>query len=1206
MLKALELVGFKSFADKTRFEFPRGITAIVGPNGSGKSNVVDAIKWVLGEQSVKSLRGKEMADCIFNGSASRPPLNFAETTLTFDNAERKLACDAPEVAITRRVYRSGESEYLINQQQSRLRDIRDLFSGTGVTTEAYSVIEQGKVDVLLQSSPRDRRLIFEEAAGISRFKAKKVESLRRLERVEQNVLRLSDIVSEVESRLKSVRQQASKARRYQEHATRLQSLRTQVGQADWRKLSNDLARYEEQIAALSVERDQHLATAGNHDAEIANIERALTAIDERVRESQQLSASNLQRIASLEATIAHEHSRSAEAAEEEQRLRRQLASLGTRAGDVRQQLHDTSAEADAADRAHRQIDADVQDRERQLASLATQLEQLRADDERRRAEHLDHLRTAAAIESDINALDSRLAQMRSLVDRHVQRIAEIATAREHIAADVATLRQQQEALARTINQRQAELSRAHARLLELRKGLAGQVADLNQLEQKQSRASERASVLEELENRFEGLDAGVREVILAARHSDDGPLSGVRGLVADLLRVNVEAAALIDIALGEKAQHVVLPHDDDVLQVLDDVAQRFKGRVGFVAVDSTLAAHDTKIVDLSGPGVLGRADRFVEVDAEMAPLCRRLLATTWIVETLADACRLATDAGRGQTFITTAGQRLSSDGAISAGPKTSAGGLISRRSELRALKQLIAELDAQIAATRQECTQFENQIASEDQRIAILTEERAQASAASSELRVEITGLESRATQLDEQRESLDGEIASLRDEQASAQVSLADLAGQREQVLRLIVDAEAAAASTASQLAALSDDRVECERQATLAKVELAKSHERLAGLRARRTQFELEQQERQRTLGESREHLTAARQRHEQSQRAILDAESQLALLYLAKERLLAEARQHAGQRDDHHRARSQHAASAQRLRAAAHAAEESHHATQLQANQVRHERATLAQRLREDYAIELAEQVETESDEQLHEREVVEQEIADLRRKLNQLGNVNLDSLGELDDLESRHATLRAQHEDLDKAKRLLVEVIEKINVDSRTLFADTLEQVRKNFQTLFRKLFGGGQADIVLENEVDVLDCGIEIVARPPGKEPRSISLLSGGEKTLTCVALLLSIFQYRPSPFCVLDEVDAALDEANIERFAGVLEEFLEWTQFIVVTHSKKTMTCASTLYGVTMQESGISKRVAVRFDDISDDGHIRPTAERDDDETQAA
>ena len=379
---------------------------------------------------------------------------------------------------------------------------------------------------------------------------------------------------------------------------------------------------------------------------------------------------------------------------------------------------------------------------------------------------------------------------------------------------------------------------------------------------------------------------------------------------------------------------------------------------------------------------------------------------------------------------------------------------------------------------------------------------------------------------------------------------------------------------------------------------------------MQAQKSQFERDQQERGRALADSRTQLGVCLSRLKVVERDILAAESQLAELYLRKERFAAKALARVSERDAWHDEKVQLVASSLRLRTRIRKLEARLHAKELAAGEVRHERTTLAERLREDYGIELAVLAAKASDEELAERAAVEQEIADLRARLNSIGNVNLDALAELEELETRFTTLSTQHQDLTAAKASLQEIIEKINEDSRRLFGDTLELVRGHFQSLFRKLFGGGQADIILDQTADILDSGIEIVARPPGKEPRSISLLSGGEKTLTCVAMLLAIFRSRPSPFCVLDEVDAALDEANIERFIGVLQEFSQWTQFIVVTHSKKTMTCANTLYGVTMQESGISKRVSVRFEDVSEQGEImavrdeEPTAK--DDETQAA
>ena len=402
MLKALEIVGFKSFADRTRFEFPPGITVVVGPNGSGKSNIVDAIKWVLGEQSVKSLRGREMADVIFNGSGSRQATEPAEITLTFDNSKHLLPVETPEVHITRRVYRSGEGEYLINRNPARLRDIRDMLSGTGMGTQAYSVIEQGKVDVLLQSSARDRRVIFEEAAGISRFKMRKVEALRRLERVEQNLLRLSDIVDEVENRLRGVRTQAGKARRYKEHADRLQELRTQVGQVDWKRLTERLAEFESELQSFGQQRDAAMRRGGKVRGPIARNRRPLER-DQRGRSARPKAqiAANRERIAAAESTIDHERRRGLDLEQEIARYRRQLVTMSARAGDLQQQLQDTTDALQTAEGSHRDVAKRLVEAERGLTEAMAELDQLRGENEQRRAAHLQQMRLAAALGNEI-------------------------------------------------------------------------------------------------------------------------------------------------------------------------------------------------------------------------------------------------------------------------------------------------------------------------------------------------------------------------------------------------------------------------------------------------------------------------------------------------------------------------------------------------------------------------------------------------------------------------------------------------------------------------------------------------------------------------------------------------------------------------------------------------------------------------------------
>ncbi|HEV7226754.1 MAG TPA: chromosome segregation protein SMC [Pirellulales bacterium] len=1195
MLKALELAGFKSFADKTRFEFPRGITSVVGPNGSGKSNVVDAIKWVLGEQSVKSLRGKEMADIIFNGSGSRQGVNAAEATLTFDNAEGVLAVDAPEVHITRRVYRSGEGEYLINRQPCRLRDIRDLLSGTGVGTEAYSIIEQGKVDVMLQASPRDRRALFEEAAGIGRFKAKKIESLRRLERVEQNLTRLSDIVDEVENRLRSVRLQASKARRYKEHADRLQELRTQVGLADWRRLSERLAALERQRTELAERHGAATVEAESLEAQASELEAAAADSADSIREIESQVSENRERIAKYEASIDHERTRSRDAEEETSRYLRQLATSSVRAGDLQQQLQETAAAVSQAEEAHSAERRQLAVAEQSLGELSANLDVLRAEYEDRRTGALEATRVAAALETEAAALSSQCESARAVLAEGQREGDELQIACQALAGERELLAKRQRNLASAVEERAAQSSAAGRRAAELRERHAAVQQELGGLRQRHSGMTERASLLEELEQRHEGVEAGVREVLARIEGDREGLFRQVRGLVADLLQVSVEMAPLVELALGERTQYFVIePDDDDWSALLAEESRRFAGRVGFISVADGGLRRWEQSPDLSGqPGVRGRADQFVEAAAPLAPLVERLFSRIWVVETLPQARRLAQSVGRGLTLITLSGELLSPDGALTVGPRNAAAGLISRRSESRALKLQIGELAGEIAATADQTLELERQAALENQRVETLAGEHQQALDALAEHRLQVNAADSRWEQLTERLSRLDAERHAADGRLAQNSQTLATVRQRLEAAQERLGESETTGAAVAARMADIERRRARIQREATAGKVELAKSEERLTSLLTRRNQFEQDRQERRRSLAECREQLAQTRRRATRAQANILDAESHLAGLYLRKEALARETAATVERRDVQRARRARLVADAQAVRVAARKLEEQQHAKELAANEIRHERGAMADRLRDDYQIELAESEQAPSDEELHRREEVDHEIAELRRKLNNIGNVNLDALAELEDLESRFAKLSSQFDDLTRAKDSLVQIINKINADSRRLFAETLEAVKGNFQQLFRKLFGGGHADIVLDAGVDILDSGIEIVARPPGKEPRSISLLSGGEKTLTCVALLLAIFQYRPSPFCVLDEVDAALDEANIERFIGVLQEFLAWTQFIVVTHSKKTMTCATTLYGVTMQESGVSKRVSVRFEDVSDNGEIR-------------
>jgi chromosome segregation protein len=1213
MLKTLQLIGFKSFADKTEFQFSPGITGIVGPNGSGKSNIVDSVKWVLGEQSAKSLRGGEMADVIFNGSASRRSLGLAEVTMIFDNAKRSLATDAEEVQITRRVYRSGEGEYLINGQLSRLKDIKQLFLGSGAGTDAYCIIEQGRVDVLLQASTRERRTIFEEAAGISRFKAKKVETLRRLERVDQNVQRLKDIIEEVEKQLRSVKLQAAKAQRYQEHTARLKELRVGLGLREYGEVTAQLQAETAILDNLRAALAEQSAQAEAWDRELAQLEAAVTASEQAVREQESRRAAAQQQIATEKNTLGHEEERTAELEPEVSATRLRLADLDGRmaalaeaAGRAAEELRAAETQAEEQRSAVRAIEDELQ-----VVLLRIGVLQRQVDAEK--AQHLEEMRQASKLKND--AITAK-ADMDNLVRERERLLRRGEQAAEDLASvDVALqeLVQAEEALqARLTTARQAQTGQRQERerLRQLQEETAGIAARLR--EQRSGQAS-RIEVLERLERSQEGLGTGVREVLDLVRAAAPGPWQTVVGMVADLLTVRHEYAPLIDLALGERAQRFVVRDPQQLHEALSRRTGSFSGRVSFLVLSPSQAeqapAHPNRLMAVSPlgqvrmpaspeglpahPGVIALAENLVTCDnPDLANLPGQLLGRTLIVRDL-EAARAIAAFTTGYRFVTLRGELLEPDGTLTVGTHHAETGVLSRKSELRELRDQVMTLDRRIAETERDLAELRDRVAAFDGQaeesqleIDTLGEQAADLHTRLGEHRQQRASLHEQVADSRTEIERLESEIEELRRrwEAANTAAAQADTRAQETHTRQQAADREAR--ERAAKREHLHDQQVAARE--TLAQIEgrvraLRDKHEQSAA------DLELRRQER----GQSEQVLIDRRTRLTESQQTMLRASAALACLYLEKEaaeRLLAQV---GAERDQHRAERQRLQEQTLAARSARDARKDEAHQRELTVNNLRNRRDGLVDRLREDYQVDLAALFEVPSTEYSvlsTEPAQANEEIAELKRKLARLGAVNMDALQELTELETRAAGLQTQYDDLASAKRSLEEIITRINDDSRKLFTETFATIRTNFQELFRKLFGGGMADIVLEDEADILESGIEIIARPPGKELRSISLMSGGEKTMTAVALLLAIFRSKPSPFCILDEVDAALDEANIGRFTSVLRDFLDRSHFIIVTHSKRTMSVCDVLYGITMQESGISKRVAVRFEDWPDDG----------------
>jgi len=1207
-LIALELFGFKSFADRTRFDFPNGVTAVVGPNGSGKSNVVDAIKWVLGEQSVRSLRGRDMTDVIFSGSGGRKPLNAAEVSLVFDNAAADLPVDAPEVRITRRVYRSGESEYLVNGEAARLRDIREVFSGTGAATEAYSVIEQGRVDALLVASGRDRRAVFEEAAGITRFRARRTEALRRLERSEQNRQRLADIVGEVSSRLETVRHQAARARRWQQMNDRLRALRLAAAASDLEEVDAAVARVD---AALAEARDRHAATRAAAEAATEAVARMTAVADDlapRLHDVRAALVTAGQRAAAAEATLTALRSRHGDAESTSTRAEQD------RRGAVRERRAAAVASAASA--------AAVAALEREASEIAERLascEHAAAGSHRHAADARQAVvdRTAAVemlegdrrrLQSDVDRISARVEEAHRLADSWRTRITATRSQMARMLESAATWEGAIATLGRQVADADAEITALDVTQRERTQAVTAAWQALAEWKAKREACGERRAVLAEMVARQEGFSDAARRLLADAAAS--AAIPGLRGPLADLIDADVDWAPLVDVVLGPLAQSLVVASLDDLVEwqaswsATDDARAVLAagGRIGFLPAADVRAARPYSADGL--PGVIGRLDLLACPPADgrgpLSEVVARLLGRVWVVERLADAAPLVPSAPPDVLFVTPAGESLSADGAIEMGQPAAVSGAVARRSELRALDQRLEELgrtvadaDDAVAALQSELTavrrgldeaggrrqRLAERLASSRAELERTQREHAAGCATLADMETTLRDAEHDTVALTAARDAAiaaaaacNARIAEAGDLLARARSDIDALDRSRGEVLDEIHRLRIAQATGAERLSRSRDalaDRLADERAHETG---MAAADLRADEARSRLAAVELE--------------LLAAGAAHAEALVAAERAATTLAVLSADHERLLADRRDAESGLDA--------------ARTAATRLAETIHAHDREAGEARQRRGFIVERIRDDYGIALEEiaaattaTADADAPALPSARAEAEAEIESLRKKLGSMTSVNLEALAESETLTERLASLEAQLADVTNAKQAIEQLVARIDDESRRLLAETIETVRDHFRELFERLFGGGQADIVVEQGVDLLEAAVEIVSRPPGKEPRNISLLSGGEKTMTCVALLLAIFRSRPSPFCVLDEVDAALDEANVDRFAGVLRDFLSSTQFIVVTHSKKTMAAADTLYGVTMEESGVSKRVSVRFESTAATG-VRP------------
>ncbi len=1176
-LKKIEIHGFKSFADKTDFEVGKGVTCLVGPNGCGKSNVVDALKWSLGEQRASALRGDSMADVIFKGNGNRPAMGFAEVTLIFDNEAGELPIDLPEVAVTRRLYRSGDSEYLLNRQPVRLKDVRELFVDTGLGANAYAVLEQGKIDAVLRANPVDRRALFEEAAGIQRFRLRKKEAARKLEKVDQNLLRVADVMAELEKRERSLKVQAGRARSYVQLTARLTELKT----VQFLVAGFEMAqRWMELVTRLEAARLDDVTS-----------DQALVAASAEVEARDKIVVGERDRAGELRTREAQVHAERDGARTQMQALEMRREESERAAADREKRIGELDAEIVARGQEVEQREADVARFEGELkdarAIVAERKTALAAEEraEQERAAEIERLRRSAMqaaqqeleLSNRLTAVETRGRSLRQSRERLVRREAEIAGMLEKVRIDASSIESNLSRLGREAEEQGASLERAREELGARRTReheLRNAIAELSaQRAGKVARRDTLASVIEKME----GVDEGSRILLRAAR-DDKARHGGVLGLLGEMFTVPRERARAVDAALGALAGAIVVENVEALRRSVEFLRAQGKGTATFFVLDKARGPSSTQ-----GPGE--SLLEGVDLPDHVAPLSMAVLGGARLVRS-EDA--LFEALGEGAFVVTEDGMRLDANGAFQDRPKKQALGFVERKAERDELTKELVVLEEKLHRMGEDEARLAGEIAewtatvseAEARRRAVeagIVETRSaserlrdRAQIFRRELKVsahERYDVEREETRNHSERFAASAALVGKQDERTALEASRMALVAAREEREALLQALVEAAAQATREV-------VRVEERARSAQSELAVLKRGLDELLRARSD-----QERERTnLQERAARATAdAAAQREIADRLALEVEAlvtSIASADAAVEVAMSASR-------ESRQAALEAAERREQARACLHRLE-------IEERELDLGRTNLRARAQEEISLDLDTKLSEFDPTQSPPAEVLASEIAELRDKVARLGNVNLDAINELEEVEQRLEFLTKERSDLDAARRSLEDTIKELDQISKGKFAETFEIIRGHFREIFRKLFHGGRADIMLTEGADVLEAGVEIIAGPPGKDPRSITLLSGGERTMTAVGLLFALFKAKPAPVAVLDEVDAALDEANTERFCGLLSEFIGQSQFLIVTHSKRTMSYADIIFGVTMQENGVSKRIGIRLEDYED------------------
>jgi chromosome segregation protein len=1182
-LKRLDIIGFKSFADRIGVDFVQGVTAVVGPNGSGKSNITDAIRWVLGEQSAKSLRGSKMEDIIFAGSDTRKPLNYAEVTLTLDNQDEGLSIDYNEVSVTRRVTRSGDSEFLINKQPCRLKDIIDLFMDSGLGREAFSIISQGKVEEILNSKAEDRRTIFEEAAGVLKYKNRKKKAENKLVETQENLNRVNDILHELEGQVEPLKIQASIAKDYLEKKEELEKIEVALTVYDIEDLHQKWTRFSQQLAEHQQEEIKLSAQLQVKEAKIEETRDHIAALDESITDLQNVLLHASEELEKLEGRKEVLKERKKNASQNKGQLEKSIAELTEK---IIQLNRNKDIQAELVEKLTVQVNSLQKELMEKQESLSLFTENIEEKIESLKSEYIELLNDQAGAANELKYIDQQLEQLerkstrldsenvKFIEERHIaeKKLTEIQTGLEKVqkslSNQVTSFREKQRKFENSQNNYQK------------------QEKTLYQAYQLLQQAKSRKDMLEEMEEDFSGFFQGVKEVLKARGKN----LQGIEGAVAELVTVPKEYETALETALGGALQHVVVDSEQNARMAIQFLKQNSFGRATFLPI-SVIKGRMLSFSQLTSiqnhPSLVGSAVELVSFDTKYTEVISNLLGNVVITKDLKGANELAKILQYRCRLVTLDGDIVNPGGSMTGGAqKQKTSSLLTRKGELEDLKE-------KLAVMTEKTSSLESLVKSLKEDVKTNEHELEDMRRAGEELRLEEQTLKGDLREAEFEVKNINDRLAIYDLEKDQLIEEQKSLTNRKSELSEAIASFKEKITFLDNQIAELTEQKTNdltsketLTKEITDLKVEFAAKNEQFSNTKERFALILEELNDSKERLALSTEDLMLLTSEMEGS----TSGEEQLEVAAKRKQQdkeetisLISHRRQ---ERLQMYSALEDAELEAKELRRLHKGMVEVLKDEEVKINRLDVELENKLAHLREEYLL---------SFEGAKEQYPLTLPVDEARKKvkliklaIEELGSVNIGAIEEYERVSERYEFLHEQKEDLQEAKDTLYQVIDEMDTEMKKRFEITFNGIREHFEPVFRALFGGGRADLKLTHPEDLLNTGVEIVAQPPGKKLQNLGLLSGGERALTAIALLFSILKVRPVPFCILDEVEAALDEANVFRFSQYLKRFSTETQFIVITHRKGTMEEADVLYGVTMQESGVSKLVSVRLEDTKE------------------